>query len=90
MNLTDEHISTGNVAYKKWATQNGTKEGYTADRSVDGEIGNRQYGGGSCSKAEMSNTIVWFQVDLGRLHLITAVTVYSKWRRKCTFPLSSI
>ncbi len=60
----------GNVAYHKPTAQTADWGGYTSDRAVDGITDD------SC--AASSGTDAWWRVDLGELHRIYSVTLYTQ------------
>ena len=64
---------SGNLAFKKSASQVGTYGGMIADKSVDG------YVDGDCSHPDSKNknTNAWWMVDLGDISAIHSVTIFS-------------
>ena len=67
------HPSLGNVAYNKPTVQTADWSGQTSDRAVDGITDATTCAG--TAKEES-----WWRVDLGQLHMIYNVTIYTQAR----------
>ncbi len=69
----------GNIAYNKPTAQTRDYKNYTSDRAVDGIT---DYP--SCAGTHVDEESVWWRVDLGQLHRIYSVTVYTPERELIT------
>ena len=65
---------SGNLAFKKSATQTGNYGGMIANRSLDGYVDGGQP---HCSHPDAGRTSAWWMVDLGDNYVISSVTIYS-------------
>ena len=66
---------SGNLAFRKSATQTGLYGGMVANKSLDGYVDGGQP---HCSHPDAAEGIsAWWMVDLGDNYVISSVTIYS-------------